>query len=82
MLPKSLGYAINKFRRFYRVQDTIVIFKKIKNYKIWAMNLSSSCFIKNIFWSKTLTIIAQMAKETGFLPYSLVKYIICLLDGG
>ena len=23
-----------------------------------------------------------MAKETGFLPYSLVKYITCLLDRG
>ena len=82
MVQESLGYAINKFRRFYRVPEKIVIFKKLKNYKIWAMNLSSNCFIKNFFWSKTLTIIAQMAKETGFLPYSPVKYITCLLDRG
>ena len=82
MLQKSLGYAFNKFGRFYRVPEKIVIFKKIKNYKIWAMNLSSNCFNKNFFWSKTLTILAQMAKETGFLPYSLVKNITCLLDRG
>ena len=82
MLQKSLGYAINKFGRFYRVPEKVVIFKKIKKYKIWAMNLSSHCFIKNIFWSKTLTVVAQMAKETGFLPYSLVKYITCLSHGG
>ena len=74
MLQKSLDYAIDKFGRFYKVPEKIVIFKKLKNYKIWAMNLSSNCFIKNFFWSKTLFIVAQMAKETGFLPYSLVKY--------
>ena len=34
MLQKSLDYAINKFGRFYRVPEKIVIFKKIKNYKI------------------------------------------------
>ena len=34
MLKESLGYAINKYGRFYRVPDIIVIFKKIKNYKI------------------------------------------------
>ena len=49
MLQKLLGYAINKFRRFYRVPEKIVIFKKIKNYKIWAMNLSSKCFTKKLF---------------------------------
>ena len=46
MLQKSLGYAIKKSWRFYRVPEKIVIFKKIKNYKIWAMNLSSDCFVK------------------------------------
>ena len=46
------------------------------------MNFNSNCFIKNFFWSKNLTIVAQIEKETGFLPYSLVKYITCLLDGG
>ena len=44
MLQKSLGYTINKFRRFYRVPEKIVIFKRIKHYKILAMNLSSNCF--------------------------------------
>ena len=44
MLKKSLGYAIKKIRRFYRVPEKIVIFKKKKNYKIWAINLSSDCF--------------------------------------
>ena len=31
MLQKLLDYAINKFRRFYRVLENMVIFKKIKN---------------------------------------------------
>ena len=44
------------------------------------MNLITNCFIKNFFWSKTLIIVANMANETGFLPYSLVNYITCLLD--
>ena len=39
MLQKSLGYAIKKFQRFYRVPEKIVIFKKIENYKILAMTL-------------------------------------------
>ena len=34
MLQKSLGYAIKKFQRFYRVPEKIVIFKKIKYDKI------------------------------------------------
>ena len=38
MLQKSLGYVINKFRWFYRVPEKILIFKKIKNNKIWAMD--------------------------------------------
>ena len=67
MFQKPLGYAINKFRKFYRVPEKIIIFKKIKNYKTWAMNLSRDCIIKNFFWSQTLTILAKMAKETGFL---------------
>ena len=33
MLQKSLGYAINKFGRFDRVAEKIVIFNKIKNFK-------------------------------------------------
>ena len=33
MLQKSLGYAINKFKRFYSVPEKIVIFKKINNDK-------------------------------------------------
>ena len=49
MLQKSLGYAIKKFQWFYRVPEKIVIFKKNKNNKIWAMNLSSDCFVKNFF---------------------------------
>ena len=78
MLQKSLGYATNQFGRFYRVPEKIVIFKKIKSYKIWAMNLGSNCFIKNFSWSKTLTIVAQKVKKLGVLPFSLVKYITCL----
>ena len=63
MLQKPLGYAIiNKFWRFYRVPEKIVIFKKIKKYKTWAMNLSRDCFIKIFFLSQTMTIFAKMAK--------------------
>ena len=58
MLQKSLGYDINKFGRFYRVPEKIVMFEKIKIYKIWAMNLSSDRFINNFFWPKALTMIA------------------------
>ena len=29
-----ISYAINKFGRFYGVTEKIVVFKKIKNYKI------------------------------------------------
>ena len=47
MLQKSLDYAIEKFQRLYRVPEKIVFFKKIKNDKIWAMNLSRDCFVKN-----------------------------------
>ena len=43
MLQKSLGYA------FKKIQKKIVILKKIKNCKIWAMNLSSDCFVKTSF---------------------------------
>ena len=57
MLQRSLGYTINKFGRFYRVLEKIVIFKKMKNYKILAVKLSSDCFIK------TLTIIAKLQKN-------------------
>ena len=49
MLKRSLGYTINKFGRFYRVPEKIVIFEKMKNYKILAVDLSSDCFIKNFF---------------------------------
>ena len=63
MLQRSLGYIINKFRRFYRVPEKIVIFKKMKNYKILAVNLSSDCFTKNSFWSKTLTIKEKKCKR-------------------
>ena len=34
MLQKPLGYNINKFARFYRVPEKIVIFRKINNYKV------------------------------------------------
>ena len=33
MLQKPLGNTINKFGRFYRVPEKIIIFKKIKNDK-------------------------------------------------
>ena len=52
MLQRSFGYTINKFGRFYRVLGKIIIFKKMKNYTIFAVNLSSDVFIKNVFDSK------------------------------
>ena len=48
-VAEIIRIAIKKFRRFYRVPEKIVIFMKIKNYKISAMNLSSDCFVKNFF---------------------------------
>ena len=56
MLQKSLGYAISKFylqiRKILQSSRKIVFFKKIKNYKIWTMILSSNRFIKAFFESK------------------------------
>ena len=49
MLQKPIGYGIKKFQRFYRVPEKMVIFKRIKNYKTWAMNFNSGCFVKNLF---------------------------------
>ena len=46
------------------------------------MNLSGDRFINNSFLFKTLAIVAKLVKETGFLPYCLVKCITCLLDRG
>ena len=34
------------------------------------------------FLSETLAVFAKIAKETGFLPYCLVKCMACLLDRG
>ena len=34
MLLKSLGYAINKFGRFYRLPEKIAIFKKILSHEL------------------------------------------------
>ena len=36
-----------------------------KTYKIWAMDLSTDCFIQNTVWSDTL---AFLTKEIGILP--------------
>ena len=78
MLQKSLGFVVKKSEDSTEFQKKIVIFEKIKNYKIWAMNLSSDCFVKNFFSSHTLTLFAEIAKETGFRPYWLVKCMACL----
>ena len=82
MLQKSLGYAINKFGKFYKFPEKIVIYKKIKNYKISAMKLSSNWFIQNFFLIQNFDYRSTNAKVTGFLPYIIVKYITCLLDRG
>ena len=66
MLQKSLGYAINKFRRFYRVQEKIVIFKKTKNYKTLAMNLSSNCFNQNFFLIQNSDYRSTNGNKLGF----------------
>ena len=66
MLQKSLGYAIKKFQRFYRVPEKIVIFKKIEIYKIWAMNLISYCFVKNFFDPILWLNLQRYQKKLGF----------------
>ena len=79
MMQKSLGYAIKKSKDFIEFQKkSFFFFEKIKNYKIWAMNLSSDCFVKFFFWSNTLTLFTNIAKETGFLPYCKVKCMACI----
>ena len=82
MLQKSLGYAINKFGRFYKVPEKIVILKKIKKLQNLSHELKQQLFYQTIFWPKTLTTVAHMANETELLSYSLMKYITCLLDRG
>ena len=66
MLQKSLGYASNKFRRFYRVPEEVAIFKKIKKYKMWAMNLSSDCLVKPFFYSKLRLSLKRYQKKLDF----------------
>ena len=85
MLQKSLGYTINKFGRFYRVPEKNRHFQENWYLQNLSHELKQQLSYQNpFFWSKTLTIVAQIAKETGFLPYmySLVKYITCLIDRG
>ena len=49
MLQKSLGYAIKKFRRFYRVPEKIAIFKKIKKLQNLSHELEQRMFCPNLF---------------------------------
>ena len=56
MLQKSLDYAIKKFRRFYRVPEKIVIFKKIKklqnlSHEFEQRLLCSKLFLIQYFYS-------------------------------
>ena len=63
MLLKSLGlryYQIPKILQNFLKK--IVIFKKIKNDKIWTMNISCACLINNFLCSKTLAIVVKIAK--------------------
>ena len=66
MLQKSLSYTNNKFWSFYRVPEKIIIFKKIENYKIWAMNLSSVCLSKTFFDHKFWLSKQKWKKKLGF----------------
>ena len=49
MLQESLGYAINKFRRFYRVPEITVIFKKIKKLQNLSHELKQQLFYQKLF---------------------------------
>ena len=44
--------------------------------------LKQHLFYQKLFLIQNFDYRTQMTKETGFLPYSLVKYITCILDGG
>ena len=79
ILTKNFRICCKQIRKFYRFLGK-VIFKKKKNYKIWAMDLSSDYFIQNFFWPDTLAILAKKAKETGSLPHCLVKRMPGHLD--
>ena len=48
MLQKSLGYAINKFERSYRVPEIIVIFKKIKKIRNLSHELKQRLCYQNL----------------------------------
>ena len=73
MLQKSLGYVINKFRRFYRVPEKIVIFKKLKLQNL-SHEIKQQMFYRKLFLIQNFDYRSTNGKLTGFLPYSQVKY--------
>ena len=45
----------------------VLIFKKINNYKSWAMELDSDCFIQSFIWPNNVVFLNQTAKKNGTL---------------
>ena len=68
MLQESLGYAINKFDRFYRVPEKkIVIFKKIKKLKNLGHELEQQLFYQKLFLIQNFDYRStKWQKELGF----------------
>ena len=78
MMQKSLGYAIKKFRRFYRVPEKIAIFKKKFKLQNLSHELEQQLFCQKLLLVQYVTLFTRISKETGFLPYCLVKCMACL----
>ena len=70
---KSLGYVINKFRRFYRVPEKIVIFKKLKKQQSLSHELEQRLFCQNLFFIQYFDYLCKDSKR---------NWISALLSGG
>ena len=79
MLQKSLGYAINKFGRFYRVPVKIVQ----ENYKFqnFSHALKQRLFYQKLILTQNFDYHSKNGKETGFQPYCLVKALLVYWTG-
>ena len=80
MMQKSLGYAINKFGRFYRVQEKNHHFQENQKLQNWSHELKQQLFYQKLFLIQSFDYCSTNGKINWISAYSLVKYIICLLD--
>ena len=63
MVQKPLGYAVNKFGRFYRVPEKIVIFKKIKKIHNLSHELKQRLIYQKLFLSANFDYLSKYGKR-------------------